>query len=465
MSSKEPVSAVLADWIAALDANDLPPAVRVAGSDTLLDTIGLIVAALDTDYGQSVRQAFPDTGSATIFGLGEGRAFSAAATINGTCGHGEDFDNTFEGCPVHSGVVVVPAMTAAAEALGLDNAAVAKGIAVGMEVMCRLGLVANKAVHTAGFHPTAILGTMGAAAGVAAAMGQTPRQIRDTLGVAGSMASGIIEYLADGSWTKRMHAGWSAQAAIRAAMMGDAGFSGPGTVFEGVHGLFSAFAPSIVPEFRYLTGDLGSRWEMASVAYKPYACGTMTQPYIDCAIRLGRAGIAPADIEEITCEVGEGTVHRLWEPLSEKQRPTTSYSAKFSTPYCVAVGIIYQDAGLAEFTEQRVREPQILELAGKVNYVVDPDNEYPANYTGHVRARLKDGSVVEERQPCMRGGAREPLSRDELEAKCAANIAFAGRPRERVAAISDFADRTMAAEGTFNAASLNRELLPATPQA
>jgi len=458
MSATDPVSAVLADWIAELDAADLSPPVRAAGSGTLLDTIGLIVAALDTDYGRAVRQAFPDSGSSTVFGLGETRSFAAAAAINGTCGHGEDFDNTFEGCPVHSGVVVVPAMTAAAEAFGLDNAAVAKGIAVGMEVMCRLGLVANKAVHSAGFHPTAILGTMGAAAGVAAAMGQTPHQIRDSLGVAGSMASGIIEYLADGSWTKRMHAGWSAQAAIRAAMMGEAGFSGPGTVFEGVHGLFSAFAPSIEPRFELLTGDLGSRWEMASVAYKPYACGTMTQPYIDCAVRLGRAGVDPADVEEITCEVGEGTVHRLWEPLSEKRRPTTPYSAKFSTPYCVAVGLIYRDAGLAEFTEERVREPRVLELAGKVNYVVDPDNEYPANYTGHVRARLKDGSVVEERQPCMRGGSREPLSRADLEAKCAANLAFAGQPRDRVAVISDFADRVMAGEGAFEAATVAKRL-------
>jgi 2-methylcitrate dehydratase PrpD len=185
----------------------------------------------------------------------------------------------------------------------------------------------------------------------------------------------------------------------------------------------------------------------------------MTQPYIDCAVRLGRAGIAPADIEEISCEVGEGTVHRLWEPLSEKRRPTTPYSAKFSTPYCVAVGIIYQDAGLAEFTEERVRESRVLELAGKVNYVVDPGNEYPANYTGHVRARLKDGSVVEERQACMRGGAREPLSRSELEDKCEANLAFAGRSRDRVTAISDFGNRVMAGKGTFDAAALNAQLI------
>jgi hypothetical protein len=100
----------------------------------------------------------------------------------------------------------------------------------------------------------------------------------------------------------------------------------------------------------------------------------------------------------------------------------------------------------------------VLELAGKVGYVVDPDNEYPANYTGHVGLRMSDGSVIEERQPCMRGGAREPLSRDDLKSKCAANLAFAGRSRSGVAAIDAFADRVMAGEGPFDAKSLNRQL-------
>ena len=448
------VSEVLADWIAGLDAHDLPDPVRAAGADTILDTVGLTIAAMETDYGRAVRAAFPARGDCTVFGLSEAREPAAAAVINGTCGHGEDFDNTFEGCPVHSGVVVVPALAAAGEVFGLSNADVAKGVAVGMEVMCRLGLVAQKAVHSAGFHPTAILGTMGAAAGIAAATGQDRRQIRDTLGVAGSMAAGIIEYLADGSWTKRMHAGWAAQSGLRAAMMGAAGFRGPRTVFEGTHGLYAAFAPSIDPDFTLLTEGLGSRWEAANIAFKPYACGTMTQPYVDCAVRLARRGIDPERITGIVCEVGEGTVHRLWEPLAGKQTPPTPYAAKFSTPYCVAVGFLFQDAGLAQFTEEAVRDPRVLALAGKVNYVVDPQNEYPRNYTGHVRARLDDGEVVEERQPQMRGGTREPLSRDDLKAKCAANLAFAGWEPTRADDIAVFADAVMAGQGTFSATRL-----------
>src|SRR6185503_11762916 len=117
------------------------------------------------------------------------------------------------------------------------------------EVMCRLSVVVQKAVHKAGFHPTAIFGVMGAAAGVAAALGLNAKQTVDALGVAGSFASGIIEYLAEGTWTKRLHAGWAAQSGYRAALLARGGFSGPRTVFEGVHGLYHGFTHTVPQDF------------------------------------------------------------------------------------------------------------------------------------------------------------------------------------------------------------------------
>ncbi len=178
-----------------------------------------------------------------------------------------------------------------------------------------------KAVHRAGFHPTAVFGAMGAAAGVGAALRLDRRQLVDALGVAGSMASGIIEYLAEGAWTKRLHPGWAAQSGLRAALLGRAGFVGPRTVFEGVHGLFHGFAHTTQGDYDALVGDFGHRWVTETLAFKPYPCGTMTHPYIDCARRLAARGVKPEDVKEIVCEVGEGTVHRLWEPLADKQRP------------------------------------------------------------------------------------------------------------------------------------------------
>jgi 2-methylcitrate dehydratase PrpD len=293
-------------------------------------------------------------------------------------------------------------------------------------VLCRLSLVVPKAVHKAGFHPTAVFGAMGAAAGVGAALGLYARQIVDALGFAGSMAGGIIEYLAVGAWTKRLHSGWAAQSGIRSALLARGGFVGPRTVFEGVHGLFHGFAHTTQGDYDALTGDFGTRWVTDTLAFKPYPCGTMAQPYIDCARRLAARGIEPEDVTDIVCEVAEGTVHRLWEPLADKQRPRNGYAAKFATPYILASGFVHGGVGLSAFMESAIRDARVLALAAKVKFVIDPDNPYPNNYTGHIRATLRDGSVVEERQPYLRGGAQEPLTQQDVVDKFRLNAEHGG---------------------------------------
>jgi len=412
-------------WIETLEARDLPAAVTRACADTVIDTLALSVAARATDYVAALAQSWTSPGPCRVFGSAARVDAPTAAMINGTAAHGEDFDNTFEGCPIHWGAVIVPAIVAIAEAEKRSMADALKGLAVGGEIMCRLGLLAQKGVHAAGFHPTAVLGTMGSAAGVAATLGLSARQTAHALGIAGSMASGIIEYLADGSWTKRMHAGWAAQSGIRAALMARAGFTGPVSVFEGTHGLMFGFAPSVEPDYDILVGGLTDRWHVARTAFKPFACGTMAQPFVDCAIRLARS-VQRDDIVALECAVGEGTVHRLWEPLELKRRPPNPYAAKFSTPYCIAVGFVRGDAGLAEFTDESVRDEQVLAVASRVSYRIDPDDEYPRNYTGRIVATLADGSAVEEFQPYLRGGSREPMSAEALAAKCVANVAYGG---------------------------------------
>ena len=189
-TSEQHVSAILAEWIEALDPASFPEAVRIACEDTVIDTVALTIAALDTDYGNVTRVAFDARDPCTAWGVVEGTDMTTAAVVNGTCGHGEDCDNTVEGCPIHSGVVIVPAVFAAAEALGLSNARVATGLVVSIKLANQLGVVAGKGIHAAGFR-------------------------------------------------------------------------GPGSVFEGVHGLYAAFAPSVSPDFVPLIKRLGSDWQAA----------------------------------------------------------------------------------------------------------------------------------------------------------------------------------------------------------
>jgi 2-methylcitrate dehydratase PrpD len=423
------VAETLADKIVALKSGSLPAATARKCEDLLIDVVGLCVTARNQDYIKSALSGWDDDGPCTAIGQARTLTASGAAFVNGTAAHGEDFDDTFEGGPVHAGAVVVPAVLAACEKHNPDGRMALIGIAVGCEVLCRLSVVVPKAVHRAGFHPTAIFGAMGAAAGVGTALGLNAKQIVDALGIAGSMAGGIIEYLAEGAWTKRLHAGWAAQSGIRAALLAQQGFVGPRTVFEGVHGLFNGFAHTTKGDYGALTKDFGARWVIDTLAFKPYPCGTMAQPYIDCAKRLAARGVAAADIRDIVCEVAEGTVHRLWEPLADKQRPRNGYAAKFAVPYLLAAGFVHGGVGLGAFTEQAIRDPQVLALAAKVKFVIDPNNPYPNNYTGHIRATLTDGSAIEERQPYLRGGAQEPLTRQDVTDKFALNAQHGGWSR------------------------------------
>jgi 2-methylcitrate dehydratase PrpD len=398
---------------------------RETAEKLLIDVAGLCVAARASDYVRAALSGWEASGACTAIGHARTLDAAGAAFVNGTAAHGEDFDDTFEGGPVHAGAVIVPAVLAVSEREYLSGGNALRGIAVGVELMCRASLVAPKLIHKAGFHPTAVLGAMGAAAGVATALGLSKNEFVNALGIAGSMAAGIIEYLAEGAWTKRLHPGWAAQSGIRAGDLARSGFVGPRTVFEGAHGLYHGFARTTAGDWDKLLEGFGKRWLAQSLAFKVYACGTMTHPYIDCARRLAKR-IPIEDIVEIVCEAAEGTVHRLWEPLAAKQRPPNAYAAKFSQPYCIAAGLVLGHAGLDAFTEERVRDPRLLALAAKVRYEIDPGNPYPDEFTGHVGIRLRDGSLIEERQGHFRGGAHEPLSRADLEEKFRLNCAHGG---------------------------------------
>ena len=226
------------------------------------------------------------------------------------------------------------------------------------------------------------------------------------LGIAGSMASGIIEYLAEGTWTKRMHAGWAAQSGIRAALMARGGFKGPRTVLEGTHGFYKAFAPSVAPDFGPLLSDLGRRWVTEDLAFKPYACGTMTQPFIDCALRAG----------------GRRRVRRV------HRRDRVRRGGGHRAPFVGAAGL---QAAAAHAVCGEVQHPvlhgrRLLRRPRRLRAVhrsahrrcggarrwrprfatgINPADEYPRNFSGHLRATLRDGSTREYRQPHMRGGA------------------------------------------------------------
>ena len=425
-------------WSKTLSVKDIPEKTQSTLKFLLKDICGIILSARNENYVKSLVETYKGSGNLVSLGHSERFDLFSSAIIAGTAAHGEDFDDTFEGNPMHVGATMIPAMLSAAQKFNLNGDQILKGLTIGSELICRLALVAPTAMHKQSFHPTAVCGTFGVAAGLSSVLDLTEKQMVSALGIAGSFTSGIIEYLAEGSWTKRVHPGWSANSGMNAALIAKSGFYGPRTVFEGEHGFFEAFAlKEIERDYSHLTDGLGKRWENQNLAFKPFACGTMAQPFVDCAIKIRKKIKNLNNISSITAKVGEGTVHRLWEPLREKKNPSTPYSAKFSVPYCVAVGFIRGDAGLNEFNEKSINDKQILNLASKVNYEIDPNNEYPKNYTGTLICKTSENEFTEH-QPCFRGGIKEPLTKDDIDKKYNANLNYSKISEENKKNLNNF---------------------------
>jgi 2-methylcitrate dehydratase PrpD len=367
-------------------------------------------------------------------------AAANAVLANGTLAHGLDYDDTLEEAIVHTGCVAATTALAIGEETGASGRAVLEAAIAATEVMCKVGLVAPGKFHARGFHPTALCSTFGAAAAAGKLYGLTLAQWSDAFGLCGSQSSGIIEYLADGTWTKRLHPGWSAHGGVIAALLARAGFRGPAKVFEGTHGFYRSFGGENEYRLEKLSA-LGKEWEIPRLAFKSYPCGSISHPYMDCALKLKQKyNPAPEKIREVVCRTAEGPVHRLWEPLADKQRPMSSYGAKFSLPYSIAVMLARGRAGLAEFTDAAIQDPEVLNLAAKVRYVLDPTIDYPRHFSGHVKIFLADGTLVEENQPHPRGGYEDPLPPGEVAEKFRANARLA-LPENGVERILDSVSR------------------------
>jgi len=424
----ETYSETIGRFAGELKLADVPPAVVEKAKLVFLDTIGIALASSTMDFGLmaiNVARKLGGPKASLLIGTSDRVAAANAVIANGTLAHGLDYDDTLEEAIVHTGCCAGITALAAGEEVGATGAAVLEAAIVGTEVLCKVGLVAPGKFHARGFHPTAICSTFGAAAAAGKLYGLNVNQWVDAFGLCGSQSSGIIEYLADGTWTKRIHPGWSAHGGVIATLLAKEGFRGPAKVLEGTHGFFSAFGGKNDYDFEKIL-ELGQRWEIPRLTFKSYPCGSISHPYMDCALRIKQKHSPhPDKIKEVICRTAEGPVHRLWEPLANKQKPVSSYGAKFSLPYSIAVMLIRGRAGLEEFSESAIRDHEVLDLAAKVRYEVDPTIDYPRHFEGHVQLKMKDGSVFTEDQLHPRGGYEDPLPPEEIEAKFHANARLA----------------------------------------
>ncbi|MGZ5826937.1 MAG: MmgE/PrpD family protein [Xanthobacteraceae bacterium] len=432
------LSRTLSVWINSLDFNQIPPPVVADAKLRVLDILGVTAAACVTDAGEIVRNAALRLGpgdGARILGFGDRVTPSYAAMANGTMAHVHDYDDTHSLARIHISAPIVSTALALGEALGADGRAILTAIIAGSELTARLGAMAPGAFHDHGYHATGVVGAIGAALTAGKLLALSPEKMQNAIGIAASQAASIAECFSDGTWTKRLHAGWAAHCGIAAAQLADCGFTGPAKSLDGERGLFNAHLGRADHPYERVTDGLGETWLCAQSSFKPYPCGHLIHGYIEAAYLLREeTGLRADEIKSMTCPIAPWVMPMVCEPRSEKVGPSTEAQAKISLFYCVAASFILNRIDLAAFVPAALDDPRIKALAAKISCAADPDAPQDQS-KGWVIAETTYGRRVESVVKNGLGSVANPMSADEVRQKFRDNMKFAGLGTNADAAI------------------------------
>jgi 2-methylcitrate dehydratase PrpD len=370
----------------------LPDDVALAARLHFLDAIGVGLAAAGSPIGAAYR-AYADEvakgGPATVFGQPNGASAADAALINGGLTHSLEFDDTHTASIAHGSAVLAAGALAIAEAQNSSGAALLGAYARGWEVLIRMGLAAPNGFHAKGFMSTSVTGTLVVALMAAELMRLDEDRTVAALGIALSQASGVMEFLTNGSSVKSLHPGWSAHGGVVAAMFARAGMTGPETSLDGKHGLFRQFTgdESAAGRFRTLIATLGREWHLPKAAYKFYPCCHYLHPFIEAASKLAERGVRAGDVERILCRVPQGEAAVICEPWETKQSPATGHAARWSLPIAVAARLEEGKVDLATF--EAPASAAVRKLAQRVEWEPLPGARFPERFEAEVVCETK----------------------------------------------------------------------------
>lgn len=450
MSLESPTRTALAgrvaEFAAALDPDDIPDEVLERARHLVLDAVGLAYASTAYRFSGVARDALATFGGGDhpVLGMPDRLSPRDAAVLNGVLVHGMDFDDTHIPAVTHVSAAALPAALSAATVAGASTREMLLAYVLGVEVSARVGIGGAGGFHDVGFHPTAVAGAFGAAVAAGRLSGLDADGLVAAQGVVGSMSAGLLEFLEDGSWTKRLHPGWAAMCGLTAAAFARAGWTGPAAVYEGRFGLYATHLSGRPNRPEAVGEDLGTRWELMRTAVKPYPICHFNHAFADAALLLrSEHGIDVADVRAIRCAIHPVPGKVVCQPPENKWVPRDEYDAKFSLPFAVSAALARGRFTLAELADEALADPAILALARKVEVVDDHEGLFPDAYSGRVEIELADGRVVAHREQVNRGHDQRPLTNAEIVEKFegtigrVADAATAERMRAAVLALGD----------------------------
>lgn len=342
-----------------------------------------------------------------------------AALSLGTAAHSIELDDVVNESSLHPAVAIIPAALSAAHMSKCPGRRFIEGIVVGYEVMSRLGIALNPTDHYArGFHPTGTCGTMGAAVAAAKILGLNKKGMMNAIGIAGSQAAGSMEFLSDGSMTKRLHPGWAAHSGVMAALMAREDFSGPNSIIEGRFGFLHAYSTGSKAD-KVLDG-WGNPFQVMRTSFKPHACCRYMQGPIDAILKIMKTEkLTDTDIKRVTVGVLKTGFPIVVDPIETKRNPKSIVDAQFSMPFGAAVAIAYKKAFIDEFTMENIRSKKIRTIMDKVDCISYPEleEEFPKKWKAKVTIETKSDAKISERIVYPKGDPENPLTPAELDDK------------------------------------------------
>lgn len=420
------LSGRLAEAVSGLQLNAVPEDVLEYLKLCIADAIGIAFASHHYEFADRAFKGIGTLGSsgnASVIGSDSGYAPRDAAMLNGLLIHGLDFDDTHLGSVIHCTSSALPAVLGIAESRCLSGAELLVAVLAAVEVDARLGSVAGGTFQQLGFHPTGLVSVFGATLAVSRCLGADSAAMIRAQGIALSMASGSMAFLDDGSWTKRLHPGWAASSAMTAAALGHAGFEGPKEAYAGRYGFYSLYTRNAEADLSPVLAQLFQRWEMRTVAIKPYPVCHFNHAAIDAALALREEhSLEPEAIERVTVQLHERQFSVVCEPEHAKRQPKSDYDAKFSIQYAVATALVKGRFGLAELDTESREDARVLAMCQRITFEHSDESLYPDYFSGGLRIETTSGAALRRFEAVNRGAAGSLLSMPAVKEKFLRNI-------------------------------------------
>jgi 2-methylcitrate dehydratase PrpD len=399
----------LARFIAASTIESVPQQVRHEAKRALLNWMGCAVGAsghATVTRALSALRPFFGPPQATVLGTKERLDVLHAAMMNGITSHTFDFDDTHLKTVIHPAGPVAAAILALSEYRPISGEELLHAFILGVEVECRIGNAVYPSHYNIGWHITSTTGVFGAAAAAGKLLALSEEQLVWALGIAATQACGLREMF--GSMCKPLHPGLAARNGLYAALLAGKDFTSTREGIEGRRGFANVLATE--RDFDEITDGLGETWELLENTYKPFACGIVIHPVIDGCIQLRREqGLTSDAISRV-----ELRVHPLVLELTGKTHPQSGLEGKFSVYHSAAVALIDGAGGEPQYSDDRVRDPQVIDLRDRIKAAVDPTLKEDA---ATIRITQKDGRTLEKHVEHAIGSLARPMSDQDLEAK------------------------------------------------